>query len=117
MNNWLRRLLLILLVGGGFAGVALITEFVFQPMKPIARFVLLGFGCIYCYGVLIGLKLGEGIPCLKYLRLYFALQIPFVSSPIITYRFGSGLQVTLAVIESGRIKGGQSLLLTLGVVL
>jgi hypothetical protein len=102
MNDiWLRRLLVILLIGGGFTGVALITEFVFPPMKSIARITLLGFVCIYCYGIFIGLKLSEGTASLKYLRLYFALQIPFVSSPIITYRFGSGLQVTLAITESG----------------
>lgn len=105
MNIWLRRLLVVLLVGGGFAGVALIPDFVFQPMKPIARLVLLGFVCVYCYAVFIGLKLSEGTACLKCLRLYFAFQIPFVSSPIITYRFGSGLQITLAIIESGLTLG------------
>src|SRR5580765_4473399 len=101
MNIWLRRLLLILLIGGGFAGLALITEFVFQPIKPIARIAMLGFICAYCYSIFIGLKLSEGTASLNYVRLYYALQIPFLSSPIITYRFGSGLQVTLAIIESG----------------
>lgn len=100
MNIWLRRLLSILLIGGGFAGAALITDFIFLPMKAIARAVLLGFVCVYCYAIFIGLRLNEGTVPLRYLRVYFAFQIPFVSSPLITYRFSSGLHVTLALIES-----------------
>src|SRR5262249_23626745 len=66
----------------------------------IAYVMLLAFIGLYAYGILIGIKLSEDPPPLKHLRLYFSLQIPFISSPVIAYRFSSGLQATVAIIQS-----------------
>jgi hypothetical protein len=38
---------------------------------------------------------------LRHLRFYFSLQIPFISSPVIAYRFCSGLEATVAIIQLG----------------
>jgi hypothetical protein len=35
------------------------------------------------------------------LLFYFALQVPFISSPLFVYRFCSGLQATVAVVGIG----------------
>lgn len=81
-------------------GVALTIPFFAQADKVIAYVVLLAFIALYAYGIFIGIKLSEGPPPLKHLRLYFGLQIPFISSPVIAYRFCSGLQATVAMIQS-----------------
>jgi hypothetical protein len=98
MNAWFRRLLLILTIGGGFVGLVLTTQFFSQANKVIAYIMLLAFVALYGYGILVGLKLSEGPTPLRHLRAYFILQIPLISSPLVAYRFCSGLQATVAMI-------------------
>ena len=98
MNVWFRRLLLILTIGGGFVGIALTTTLFHQANKVIAYVLLLAFIAFYGYGVFVGLKLSEGPAPLGHLRAYFAFQIPLLSSPVVAYRFCSGLQATIAII-------------------
>src|SRR5438552_11235354 len=86
MNVWFRRLLLILTIGGGFVGVARTIQFFSHVDKVIAYVVLLAFVCLYGYGIFLGVKLSEGPAPLRHLRVYFGLQIPFISSPIVAYR-------------------------------
>jgi hypothetical protein len=56
MNAWSRRLLLILTIGGGFVGVALMTQLFLQTDKVIAYVMLLAFVGLYCYGIFVGLS-------------------------------------------------------------
>jgi hypothetical protein len=100
MNVWFRRLLLIL-IGGGFIGIALTAQAFPQSDRVIAYVALLAFVILNGYGIFLGVRLSDGSAPLRHLRLYFALQIPFISSPIIAYRFATGLQVTIAMIQSG----------------
>src|SRR5881227_3048645 len=95
MNVWFRRLLLILTIGGGFVGVARTIQFFSHVDKVIAYVVLLAFVCLYGYGIFLGVKLSEGPAPLRHLRVYFGLQIPFISSPIVAYRFATGFQTTI----------------------
>jgi hypothetical protein len=99
MNASFRRLLLIFTIGGGFMGVAVTTQFFSQANKLIAYIVLLFFVGLYAYGIFVGLKLSEGSIPIRHLRFYFGLQIPFISSPVIAYRFCSGLEVTVAILQ------------------
>jgi hypothetical protein len=101
MNVWFRRLLLILTIGGGFLGVAITTQFFPQANKVIVYIMLLAFVGLYGYGIFVGLRLSEGFAPLQHLRVYFGLQIPFISSPLIAYHFCSGLQATIAIIQPG----------------
>jgi hypothetical protein len=101
MNAWFRRLLLILTIGGGFVGLVLTISFFPQANKVIAYIMLLAFVGLYGYGIFVGLKLSEGSATLGHLRLYFGIQIPFISSPVIAYQFCSGLQVTVAIGQPG----------------
>jgi hypothetical protein len=98
VNAWFRRLLLILTIGGGFVGVVLTMQFFSQANKGIAYATLLAFIALYGYGIFVGLKLSEGPTPLRHLRAYFILQIPLISSPLVAYRFCSGLQATVAII-------------------
>src|SRR5437870_5311097 len=99
MNAWFRRLLLILTIGGGFVGVAVTIQFFLHANTVIAYIVAVAFLGLYGYGIFVGFKLSEGSAPLRHLRLYFALQVPLISSPLITYRFCSGLQATVAIIQ------------------
>ena len=102
MNVWFRRSLLILTIAGGFVGVGSTTQALFfQGDKVAVYVVLLAFVGLYGYGIFLGVKLSEGPAPLRHLRVYFGLQIPFISSPIIAYRFSTGLQTTIAVTQSG----------------
>ncbi len=101
MNVWFRRLLLILTIGGGFVGVARTIQFFSHVDKVIAYVVLLAFVCLYGYGIFLGVKLSEGPAPPRHLRVYFGLQIPFISSPIVAYRFATGFQTTIAITQSG----------------
>ena len=108
MNAWFRRLLLILTIGGGFAGVLLTIHSLPQGNKVIGYISLLAFIGLYSYGIFVGFKLSEGPVPLEHLRVYFGLQIPFISSPLIAYRFCSGLSATVAIIQPG-LRGGLGL--------
>jgi hypothetical protein len=101
MNAWFRRLLLVLTVGGGFLGLALTLQLFATADKAIVYLTLLAFVGLYGYGIFVGLKLSEGFNPIAHLRFYFALQVPFISSPVIAYRFCSGLQATVAIIYRG----------------
>jgi hypothetical protein len=101
MNIWFRRLLVILTIGGGFLGVAITAQFFSQVDKVIGYLVLLAFVGLYGYGICLGVKLSEGSALLRHLRVYFGLQIRFISSPVIAYRFTTGLQTTIAITQSG----------------
>ncbi len=101
MNAWFRRLILILTIGGGFVGILLTAQSFSQADKVVAYIALLAFVGLYGYGIFLGVRLSEGSAPLRHLRLYFGLQIPFLSSPVIAYRFSTGLQVTIAMIQSG----------------
>jgi hypothetical protein len=100
MNAWLRRLLLVLTIGGGFVGVLLTIPFLAQADKVIAYVMVIAFVALYGYGIFLGLKLSEGVAPLRALRVYFALQIPFISSPLVAYRFSTGFQTTIAIGQS-----------------
>jgi hypothetical protein len=101
MSVWFRRLLLILTIGGGFLGLAVTLQFLPSASKVITYFMLFAFIGLYAYGIFVGLTLSEGPVPIKHLRFYFALQIPFISSPLIVYGFCSGLQATVAILQSG----------------
>jgi hypothetical protein len=101
MNAWFRRLLLILMIGGGFVGIALTAQAFSRADRVIAYIALLAFVALNGYGIFLGVRLSDGSVPLRHLRFYFALQIPFISSPIIAYRFATGLQVTIAMMQSG----------------
>ena len=83
MNVWLRRFLVILTIGGGFAGIVLTLQIVFVGDEPfwLTYVIALIFLALYGYGVFIGICLAEGGEPIGALLFYFTVQIPFISSP------------------------------------
>lgn len=103
MNRWMRRLHLLLTIGGGFAGVVITLQafFASKEANPVFYALLGAFVCLYGYGVFAGLRFAEAPEEKKHLVIFYWLQVPWISSPIIAYRFATGFHL------SGAIIGGQ----------
>lgn len=103
MNRWIRRILIVLEVGGGFAGLVMILESLQRganmPAHAVIGFAV--FACVFLFGVVSGLALvdrpGIGIVLSA---VYQAVQIPIVSSSWVAYRLHSGAQI--GILWSGR---------------
>jgi len=96
MNKWVKYLLIVLEVGGGFAGIA--TMFISQqwnmsmPIYAWIGFIFVGF--MFLFGIVAGLALIDSPQLGAALSaVYQALQIPVISSPLLTYEFLSGLRI------------------------
>lgn len=56
------------------------------------------FVILYGYGIFAGLRLSEDASHYGHVLFFYALQVPFFSSPLILYRFGCGLHITVGVV-------------------
>jgi len=97
MNRWLRRLFLVLSIGGGFAGLAFTGSQLLQPSHPLLYYVVCFVVCLaYIQGILSGLVLveneAEGV---RQLSWYFLAQVPVFISPVISYQFSVGAWLTI----------------------
>ncbi len=102
MNPWLRLALITMSVGGGFTGVAVILQSLLSPhSEPVAYHVLMiGFLTLYVFVTISGLVFVQNPKRTGPLIVALALQIPWISSPIIAYKFVAGFQVSAAFIGS-----------------
>ncbi len=103
MNRWLRKLFLVLSIGGGFAGLAVTCAQLFQPSQPLFYYVLCFVVCLaYIQGILSGLVLAENEEeGLRQLSWYFLAQVPVFISPVISYQFAAGAWLTIVVSTTG----------------
>jgi hypothetical protein len=78
-------------------------QIIFVAEKPVwvTYVISLIFLALYGYGVFIGVCLAERGEPIWSLLFYFTVQIPFISSPLVTYRFYSGLEATVAIRDVG----------------
>lgn len=106
MNIWLRRLHLLLTIGGGFTGaiVTLQALFAAQGAAPVYYVLLVVFAGLYGFGVITGLRFAETSQPTKSLVLYYFLQVPWISSPLIAYRFAAGFHLSGAILN-GQLAG------------
>ena len=103
MNPWLRRLLLVLTIGGSFTGMAITLQagLVAQDRRIMLSLMYGGFIALYGYGIFAGLRFAEKEADQKHLIIFYWLQVPWISSPIIGYRFAAGFHL------SGGLMGNQ----------
>ncbi len=96
MNRWMRRIVAVLEIGGGFMGIlALLVA------KPWAKdfslgtvITLLVFLCLVLLGLAAGLLVAERRePGLWLSLLYQVVQIPMIVSAAVTYQFLPGIQI------------------------
>lgn len=97
----MRRLHLILTIGGGFLGIAITLQGLFatSAVNILGYLMFGGFLVLYGFGISIGFRLAEGDIPWSRLALYYWMQVPWISSPLIAFRFTSGAQATLGIIN------------------
>jgi hypothetical protein len=98
MNKWIKRLLVVLQIGGGFAGLVVIAQLVIMNAEITAISVMgnVIFGIIFFFGIVAGLVLIEDEKLgIVLSQIFQATQIPLLSSPIIVYRLICGFGVAV----------------------
>jgi hypothetical protein len=118
MKTWLRLTLITMTVGGGFLGVVVITPRLFtwgNDGFQLSFAIFLVFLGLYVFVVASGLVFVADPRKTQLLVWALAMQIPWVSSPLLIYRMAAGAYVTVTAgqtEDSGRI--GFHLFWTLG---
>jgi len=107
MKLWLRLTLITLTVGGGFTGFSVTLQQLFKPQsqEPVYFILLVVFLALYAFVTASGLVLVQNPRRTGPLFIAIAMQIPWVCSPLISYRFTSGFHVTIGLI-GGSFGGG-----------
>jgi len=91
MQQWQRRLLGILALGGSFTGLTIGLTLLISPGGILAKSLSIPFLALYVWGIVCGLRLLEGREDALRQNLYFwLLQIPVFMSPVVGYSFTSG---------------------------
>ncbi len=100
MKTWLRWILIVMSVGGGFVGL-LITLLSLPSMNPATPFgvaVTLAFAGLYGFVMIAGLLFARDESRIGPLRLSLWLQVPVITSPLISWQFTSGFHITFGLI-------------------
>jgi hypothetical protein len=107
MKTWLRLTLVTVTIGGGFTGVAITLQTLFgMKGQPVINYVLItGFVALFAYVTISGLIFVQNPQRTAPLIVALVLQIPWISSPLIAYKFAAGFQVSAAIV-GGQFKGG-----------
>lgn len=91
MQQWQRRLLGILALGGGFTGLAVGLSLLLAPGSFLGKLLSVPFLGLFTWGMVCGLRLLEGRDDALRQNFYFWLaQVPFLMSPVLGYSFSSG---------------------------
>jgi hypothetical protein len=109
MNLWLKRVLLLSTLGGGFTGLAFTFQLVPQAFDHPANFVVLAiFVAVFGLGVVAGWMLSENeLVGIRPTMWFLALQVPFFSSPLIGFGFIAGAGVRIGIGANGLILSGR----------
>jgi hypothetical protein len=103
MKPWLRLTLITISVGGGFTGFALTFQALQSGLsshtEPLLNLLIMGIFLLLNAGVAAsGLLFVHDPECTRPLAASLAIQVPWISSPFLTYRFASGLELILSVL-------------------
>ena len=106
MRTWLHSVIVILTVGGGFTGFVVITQFLpslHQGPRGAAQVTIgVAFALLYVFVLLAGLLFVHNPRRTLPVIVAVALQVPVVSSPLVSYRFSAGAHATVWAV-GGRI--------------
>ena len=105
MPKWIRRIHILATIGGGFVGLAVgLATLVngWGQSKVLAVVLVLAY-CVLClWSIALGLWLVEGEDVGSDLRVFYFLQIPWVTTPVISFHAGFGAMLYLGVLPNGR---------------
>jgi hypothetical protein len=99
-SPWFRKTITVFAIGGGFAGIVSTLKIAFGSTTwPISGWLIFASAVIlYAYGIFVGLKVNDGKIADKHVVIYFCLQLPLISSPLLLYRFTSGFQAAVGIV-------------------
>lgn len=99
MRAWQWRLIGVLTLGGSFLGaVASLMIIINGGNNLLSLLIVAVFIGLYAWGVWCGVRILErSVDSLRRGILFWAFQIPYLTSPLLSYQFSSGAQATVAV--------------------
>jgi hypothetical protein len=94
-------------VGGGFTGVVVTLQSLFASLSQSPLYLLLtAVGvALYAFVFVSGLIFVHDPHRTKPLSVAFAIQIPWITSPFLTYKFAAGSEAALSIgnLEEGKV--------------
>jgi hypothetical protein len=100
MKTWLRWILIVISVGGGFTGITFTTETLFRQEASLAAWLICGFAILlYLFIVVSGLIFADNPRRTLPLIAALIIQIPWVSSPFFVYGFCTGFRVAAGILD------------------
>ncbi len=101
IHKWLKRLISVLEIGGGFLGLVICLSTLFSSSGSLPEVVVsLVFSGVFIFGIIAGVCLIEDRKSGTILSLLFqAIQIFRLSSGLITFSFGSGFVFSLVIVN------------------
>lgn len=99
MRPWLRLTLITATVGGGFTGFVLCLQAMIMTKDQPAGFyaLMLAFSALYAFVTTSGLIFVHAPKRTRLLSFALAVQIPWVSSPLLAYRFAAGIMLSVGL--------------------
>jgi lysylphosphatidylglycerol synthetase-like protein (DUF2156 family) len=106
MNPWLRRLHLVLTIGGGFAGLAVAFTTMGESFRQSLPdgFLIIGAALYFlcavavAVAVAVGVRLADGTESRTSLLWLYGVQVPLLSSPVVAYHLSLGAHIYVGVL-------------------
>jgi hypothetical protein len=100
MNPWLKRLHLVLTIGGGFAGLAVAFSTMGESFRQSLSegFLIIGAILYFLCALVVGVRLADGKASRTSLLWLYGVQIPLLSGPVIAYHLSLGAHVNVGVL-------------------
>jgi|HubBroStandDraft_1064217.scaffolds.fasta_scaffold81906_2 hypothetical protein len=99
IKTWLRLTLVTMTIGGGFTGVV-VTSQAFSNAEghgPAHLVLMSGFLALYAFVTASGLFFVWDARCIRPVLAALAIQVPWISTPVIVYKFAAGSHAVLTV--------------------
>ena len=92
MDTWIRRAHIVIMVGGGLCGLAILTQHVAEGFEANAFSVsLLVAGlALFLWAIVLGLRVSEGTTSQPPIALFYAIQIIWITTPNFQFEIGMG---------------------------
>ena len=105
MKKWQRRTVGILTLGGSGAGLVIVLGQIFGTSVATIGFAILMVALIlFAIGIAAGVLVLENHKLARTLALpFWAIQIPAISTPWVTYEFSSGARFNFLLAQGGNI--------------
>lgn len=100
---WLRRVAGLLAIAGGGVGLTVsLAEVLSGRLDVLTSAVVVAFAALYAFGVYVGMRALEAGPqSATPLFVFYLLQVPYVSTPWLSYRFASGANAHVLLSAEG----------------